>query len=180
MRGILVRLGKNLIKIAVVFLAIFYSIQVAYASPIAPKEIIELNNQIRIQNGLNPLSKSIELTIAAQKKATDLVNKNYWSHQTPEGKPFWVFVDKREYNWSHLGENLAADFVSAEGITNAWYNSELHRKNILGQNYQDIGVGISGNVVAVLYGTKSKSQIIHTLSNNIITIAFKLLDIFSF
>ena len=169
MRGILIRLGKNLTIFVVIFVTIFSFSQIASlpavalaeagASSITSDKIIELTNQKRIENGLTPLSFSSELSVSAQNKAIDLVKRNYWSHETPEGLPFWSFVNQQNYDWLYLGENLAADFETSEGIVNAWSRSDSHRKNILNENYQDIGVGISENIVVTIYGQQSKFQL---------------------
>jgi len=156
MRG-LIRLGKNWVAVLVITAIFSFSSQTAFASSITTEKIIELTNQKRIEYGVPPLSVSSQLTQAANKKAEDMVMRNYWSHTTPEGKPFWTFVDEYNYNWSYLGENLAADFDMAESAVDAWFNSPTHRKNILNPEYQDIGVGVYGDIVVALYGQKSKA-----------------------
>lgn len=154
MRG-LNRLGKNLITITISILVIFSYTHLALASEITPENIIRLTNQKRIENNVTPLSVSPLLTKAAINKAHDMATRGYWSHTTPEGEPFWAFANKQGYDWKYLGENLAADFDTAEAATNAWLKSPPHRKNILNQNYQEIGVGVSKNIVVVMFGRKS-------------------------
>ncbi|MCX6806659.1 MAG: CAP domain-containing protein [Candidatus Berkelbacteria bacterium] len=156
MRGI-VRSGKNLVITITAIFVVFSFVSVVHASPISQENVIKLTNQLRIQNNLPELIVSDELNRAAQRKAEDIVKRNYWSHQTPDGQPFWSFVDEKAYNWSNLGENLAADFKNSENMVSAWYASPSHKKNILNNDYQDIGVGIYQNTVAVAYGQKNES-----------------------
>jgi hypothetical protein len=167
MRGILIRLGKKLVKsrwlLVVILLTIFLIPNIALSSSISSGKVIELTNKLRIESGISPLNISPQLSAAAQDKAQDLVKRNYWSHETPEGYPFWIFADKQGYDWIYLGENLAADFKTPEGIVNAWFASPSHRKNILNKNYQDIGVGISDNIVVALYGTKNQLPVVNYL-----------------
>ena len=131
--------------------------QVVEAAPITQSEIIKETNQVRIKNGFLPLSVSVNLDLAAQNKVEDMVSKNYWSHETPDGKPFWYFVDKANYHWVNIGENLAANFKTSEGTLDAWLLSSSHRKNILNTKYDEIGVGVKDNIVVVLYGKENKS-----------------------
>lgn len=156
-----------------IFLLIFFPANTAFlpaealakagASPIAPEKIIELTNQKRIESGISALFISTQLTSAAQDKAVDLVKRNYWSHQTPEGEPFWSFADEQNYDWIYLGENLAADFETSEKIVDAWLSSPSHRKNLLNENYQDIGIGIYENIAVALYGTKNQFFLVNPL-----------------
>jgi len=145
------------IQIAIIFITVFSFVQIAQASPITSQNIVDLTNKTRIQNGFNELNISSELSKAAQDKAYDMVEKNYWSHQTIEGHPFWIFVDRKNYQWNHLGENIAADFNTAEGAMNGWLNSPSHQKNILNSDYQDIGVGAYNNIVVAYYGNQENS-----------------------
>ena len=183
MRGILIHLGEKIVVsrwlLVVSFLTIFLIPNISLASPITPEKIIELTNQKRIENGAQILSISPNLTQAAQDKAFDMVTRNYWSHETPESSPFWIFADKQNYNWAYLGENLAADFTNSEDVVEAWFLSPSHQRNILNGNYQDIGVGVYQNIVVAEYG-QEKQDFIHTLSNNFTSLVSKLLDIFSF
>jgi len=159
MRGINIRLGQLTITLVAIFLAIISYAQITLASPVAPNKIIELTNETRIKNNVNTLSVSSVLSESAQKKANDMIVRNYWSHETPDGAPFYSFVDRQNYDWQYLGENLAANFQTSENMQSAWLASELHRKNILNPNYQDVGVGISNDIVVVLYGRKDESNI---------------------
>lgn len=156
MRGT-IRSGKKLIITTVLILAVFSFVQITHASPITQENIFQLTNAIRIENNLTSLSVSEKLNEAAREKAEDMINRNYWAHSTPDGQPFWSFVNKTDYDWSYLGENLAADFKTSEGIVNAWYDSPTHRQNILNGNYEDIGIGMYQNIVVSIYGKKEQS-----------------------
>jgi uncharacterized protein YkwD len=145
------------IQIAIVFIAVFSFAQIVKASPITSQNIIDLTNKTRIQNGFNELNVSPELSNAASDKARDMVEKNYWSHKTIEGYPFWIFVDNKNYQWNHIGENIAADYKTSEGAINGWFESPSHQKNILNSDYQDIGVGVYKNIVVAYYGKPAVS-----------------------
>lgn len=105
--------------------------------------IIAATNSVRISHLLPPLSVSSQLTQAAQMKADDLVEYNYWSHTSPQGVTGWDFIQKAGYNYSIAGENLAQGFNSAENVMAAWMNSTSHRNNILSSSYCQIGVAVA-------------------------------------
>ena len=109
---------------------------------ITSEQLIALVNQKREENGLSALSISSELSTAAQNKAKDMFTKNYWAHNSPDGKTPWVFFKDANYNYVYAGENLARGFNTSEEVTNAWMASPDHRANMLSQNYTEVGFAV--------------------------------------
>lgn len=130
---------------AVTILAMFafgiITFALANASEISPENIVNLVNQERTANGVDPVKVNPELQSAAVAKSQDMIYRSYFDHyafgQTP-----WMFILKAGYNYSVAGENLAKGFSSSEGVVNAWMDSPEHRANILNPEYQEIGVGV--------------------------------------
>ena len=104
--------------------------------------IYSLSNEYRTQNGIESLKLNSKLTQAAQNKADDLCNNNYWSHQLKDGEGFEIFVTETGYKYELLGENLGRKFNSPERLMNAWKGSESHNKNLL-ENYKETGIGFN-------------------------------------
>lgn len=105
------------------------------------KRVLELVNQERAKNGLNALTLNNELTHIATIKATDMKDKNYFSHNSPTyGSPFDM-LQQFGVKYSYAGENIAAGQTSPEQVMNDWMNSSGHRANILNKNYTQLGVG---------------------------------------
>lgn len=105
--------------------------------------ILQLCNAERSKAGVSPLKANNDLTKLARMKSQDMVNKNYFSHQSPTyGSPFDMM---KNYGISYMyaGENIAMNQTADKAFT-AWMNSEGHRKNILNPNFTEIGVGIAG------------------------------------
>ena len=48
-------------------------------------------------------------------------------------------------NAKSVSENVAYGFITAQGVVNAWLNSEGHRKNIETPNHTDFGISIKQN-----------------------------------
>lgn len=104
-------------------------------------ELLRLINEQRTQNGLPELSFDAELQKVAKIKAQDLVNNNYFSHNSPTyGSPFDM-MKSFGITYRAAGENIAGN-SSLSGAVTAWMNSEGHRANILSNAYNYTGIGI--------------------------------------
>ncbi len=109
---------------------------------ISPSVLLTETNQQRILFHEPTLTLNQQLMNAAQTKAINMVQLNYWSHYTPSGEPPWTFISNAGYNYQSAGENLAYGFTTAQGLMTGWMNSPPHRKNILDSSYQNVGFGI--------------------------------------
>ena len=105
------------------------------------KEVFDLINKQRTQNGLSPLKENSELQRVARIKAQDMVNNNYFSHTSPTyGSPFDMMKSfKISYNTA--GENIAGNSSNSSAVT-AWMNSPGHRANILNGSFNQTGIGV--------------------------------------
>src|SRR3990167_3835487 len=111
------------------------------------EQLLTLLNQKRQENGLPLLSFSPELAAAAKNKANDMLFKNYWAHNSPDGKTPWEFFKEAGYSYVYAGENLARGFNTSLDVTNAWMASSSHKANILSSNYSDVGFAVvTGNL----------------------------------
>lgn len=119
----------------------------AFFSSASSTNIINLTNSSRQANGMHDLDVSEELNLAAYQKAQDMINNNYFSHESPSGARFWNWIIGAGYQYTTAGENLAMDFNSAEAVHNALMASATHRKNILNTNFTEIGISVvSGKI----------------------------------
>ncbi len=104
-------------------------------------EVVILVNQERAKAGLKPLKLDPALSKVALTKSEDMLNNNYFSHQSPTyGSPFDM-MKKFGIKYKTAGENIAKGQKTAADVMKAWMNSEGHRKNILNPTFTDIGVG---------------------------------------
>ncbi len=137
-----------------------------YATSISSTDIIQLSNIQRHNHGLSELRQNSQLARAAQEKARDMFARGYWAHNAPDGTQPWYFITNTGYNYLQAGENLARDFNNAPDVVTAWMNSDSHRKNLLSQNYHDIGVavvngelnGVSTTLVVQMFGSSRSSN----------------------
>lgn len=105
------------------------------------QEVFDLINKQRQDNGLEALKIDDEVQNVARIKAKDMVDNNYFAHNSPTyGTPFEM-MKNFGIKYKAAGENIAGN-SSNQGAVTAWMNSEGHRKNILSNNYNYTGVAV--------------------------------------
>lgn len=114
-----------------------------YATDMSATALLNDTNQQRVANGLGSLALNSLLSQAAQAKANDMASRDYWSHNTPDGKTPWTFIVATGYNYQTAGENLAYGFTTASDAITGWMNSPEHRANILNTTFQQVGFGVA-------------------------------------
>lgn len=103
--------------------------------------IIAETNQQRIKQGLPALRENAQLNSAAQKKADDMLARQYFAHEASTGEGAQELVEGVGYEFLALGENLAMGNYESDGVlVRAWMDSPGHRENILGLQFSEIGV----------------------------------------
>lgn len=118
------------------------------------KEVVDLVNIERSKAGLNPLTLDSSVSNVATKKSQDMIDNNYFSHNSPTyGSPFDM-LKKFGISYKTAGENIAMGQKTPKEVVNAWMNSEGHRKNILNPNFSKIGVGVAQKSGGSLYWTQ--------------------------
>ncbi len=103
-----------------------------------------LLNADRAANGLPPLRINMKLTSLAEDYAQDMINRNFFAHNNPEGQTPFDRMRARGIPFGYAGENLAIN-NSVANAENAFMNSSGHRANILNPHYTQVGVGVRYN-----------------------------------
>lgn len=137
-----------------------------YATNINAESLLSLTNQKRLEQGIGPLTLNPLLAKAAYEKGVDMMEKDYWSHTSPEGLTPWYWIKNNGYVYTYAGENLARDFNDSSAVVEAFMRSPTHRENILNSNYQDIGLavidgnfnGLETTLVVQLFGAQVASK----------------------
>lgn len=149
-------------------LRIFLPQSITFASGgIDSTYLMQLVNGERTQRFLPGLTTNSKLNSVATDKASDMLNRSYFSHIDPDGNYVWPRIEASGYKpYSTLGENLAMDFTSAESVVSAWMNSPTHRTNIVNEKFEDQGMAAIAGVfepghdsilIANLFGKLIKS-----------------------
>jgi len=106
--------------------------------------LLTLINQARTDQGLATLTLRSPLTAAARVHSADMACNNFISHTGSDGSRPADRVAAQGYSFTWIGENIYAGGGSNNTPERAfewWMNSTPHRNNILGPNYQSIGIG---------------------------------------
>lgn len=105
------------------------------------KEVFDLINKQRTNNGLAALKNDSEVQRVAKIKAQDMVDNNYFSHTSPTyGSPFDM-LKSFKISYKTAGENIAGNSSNSSAVT-AWMNSSGHKANILNSNFNYTGIGV--------------------------------------
>lgn len=116
---------------------------VASATTLNAREVINLTNNARLENGQKALKENSQLTLAAHRKISDMIQLQYFEHKSPTGKEPADIIEAAGYAYVVVGENLAeGDFADSADLVQGWMNSPGHRANILNEKFTEIGVAV--------------------------------------
>lgn len=107
------------------------------------RTVLELINEQRRHANRRPLKVSRQLRIAAHGRARDMAKRNYFSHVTPDGEPWYRRVERAlgTRGW-HIGENIAQNQETASEVVIDWMRSPGHRENILAAHFTHMGLSL--------------------------------------
>lgn len=150
-----------------------------------PNVLINHTNEARLDNNLPELRYSQKLTDAAKAKVSHMIENDYFAHTSPDGISPWFWVEEEDYQYRHVGENLALGFRDSRATVDAWLNSPGHRRNILNSDFTEIGIAVmperengQGDVFIVqLFGTPQDSRPVITSNETVVESAPQLITL---
>ncbi len=77
----------------------------------------------------------------ARAHSTDMGTRNYFDHNSLDGRTPFQRMMAAGYNSSPMGENIAAGNATAEATVTQWMNSPGHCRNIMNPGFRVLGVG---------------------------------------
>jgi uncharacterized protein YkwD len=145
------------LAVAVAFLFVLTSV-FAYASPSrifgwdagsfsssSESTLVTLTNRARANAGLRSLRVDSTLTSVARWRSKDMITRDYFSHDIPGYGKVWDKLHAIGYCYKVAGENIGwnnyPDDVATAAIQDMFMNSAGHRANILGKDWDHIGIG---------------------------------------
>lgn len=105
------------------------------------KELLNMVNAARDQNGLSVLQYDKAVENVAMLKARDMRDNNYFAHRSPTYGDPHEMLTRFGVKWTASGENIAAGYQSAGAVHEGWMNSPGHRANILNSKFTHVGFG---------------------------------------
>lgn len=110
-------------------------------------------NVERQKIGLASLRRNAQLDAAAKLKLDDMLAKNYFAHQSPDGHGHQYWIAQSGYVGTYEGENLARFFKTTPETIAGWVASPTHYANISKAQYTETGIAVSGSYVVQLFAT---------------------------
>jgi uncharacterized protein YkwD len=108
------------------------------------RQIVELTNIYRQQNGVKPLENDYWLSLLAQNHSKDMAIENYFSHESPSAGNLSERLKSLGIEHKKAGENIATNYVDAIEAVHGWLNSPAHRSVLLDSEATEIGTGAYG------------------------------------
>ena len=108
-----------------------------------------LVNALRAKRGLAALTTNKKLTKAARTHSVAMVARNFFAHETPEGRTLERRLRAVRYRPVEAGENIGAGagtLGSPYAMVLAWWESPPHRANLLNGRFRDAGIGVSAGM----------------------------------
>lgn len=121
------------------------------------KEVFELTNNLRKQEGKSPLKLSPELSWTARKWSDQMGRVGVISHAGFPGARNTTFREEFGSSTSMTAENVAMNYTGTNSVAatfyKMWETSRGHRVNML-SNAGSIGIGIAKNSRGAWYATQ--------------------------
>jgi uncharacterized protein YkwD len=118
-----------------------YKVESPQARPELESQMLELVNKERVREGLAPLAADPEMREVARRHSTDMFQRGYFAHATPEGRSPFDRMREGGVQFRTAGENLALAptlTIAHRGLM----NSPGHRANILQRQFGRVGIGV--------------------------------------
>ncbi len=120
-------------------------------------DLLDLVNAARANDGKNPLKLDTKLIAAAEVHANDMNDNNIFSHTGSDGSSVSDRVNRQDYSWNAVAENIANGQRNAQQVHDAWMNSPGHRTNILNARYTEIGLSRVANLWVQVFANPSNA-----------------------
>ncbi len=108
-------------------------------------QLVALTNQSRAAAGRKALKVDSALRSIARWRSKDMIQRDYFSHDIPGGGRVFDVMSDKGYCYHVAGENIgwnnASDANATQKIQNMFMGSSGHRANILGKDWDVIGIG---------------------------------------
>ena len=113
------------------------------SAPQLQAAVVCLVNIERESRHLPALKASSRLNRSAQGWTNTMVSHRLFSH----GADFSARITAVGFDWSNVGENIAAGFSTPASVVKGWMASTGHCQNILSPIYRNVGTGLSARAI---------------------------------
>jgi len=109
--------------------------------PAEAQEFVSLVNDHRESEGLEPLVWDTALASVAVAHSEDMRDRNFFSHDNPDGEDPFDRMRAAGISFQRAGENIASGYRTGQAVLDGWLASEGHRTNIETAAYTHHGLG---------------------------------------
>ena len=85
------------------------------------------------------------LARVARSHSEDMASRNSFSHNSRDGTPPEVRVERAGYDYGRTAENIAVGQATPEAAMTMWLNSPGHCANLMSAEYTEMGAGMASN-----------------------------------
>ncbi len=117
------------------------------------QKLLNLINADRAKNGLPPLVLDPELSNLARLKSSDMNDNHYFAHESPTYGNAAQMLSSFQFDYRGVGENIA-HHANVEKAQAAFMSSDGHRRNVLGSQWDKVGIGVSIDENGFVYVTE--------------------------
>ncbi|MBM3230962.1 CAP domain-containing protein [Candidatus Peregrinibacteria bacterium] len=125
--------------------------------------LLEAINIERAVQAHTALTLNAQLSLSAQRHAEDMIARDYFAHENPEGLRVGDRVRATGYGDLNaqkcrcsyrisIAENLAKGQKFVNHVIQSWLDSPKHREALLADVYDEVGIGIAGDVWVLNFG----------------------------
>jgi uncharacterized protein YkwD len=91
------------------------------------------------------LTLNSRLTSAAYGHSADMAANNYFSHTSLDGRSMVDRINATGYDWSTVGENIAAGYGTMQQVVDGWMASDGHCANLMNPRFTEMGLACARN-----------------------------------
>ncbi len=100
------------------------------------------------------VSWNSQLETAALHHSSDMKQKNYFSHEAPDGSDAGDRIQRAGYQWGAFGENIGMGYANEQAVIRGWLASPGHCRNIMNKLYKEMGVARVGSYWTMVMASK--------------------------
>lgn len=118
-------------------------------------QLFDLTNSERVKRDLSALDFNQSVRTTARNHSADMAENNYFDHTDLKGKTPFDRLSEDHISYRSAGENIGQGQTSSIFVHQGLMNSSGHRKNILYEDYDEMGVGVAFNEENAPYYTEN-------------------------
>lgn len=107
------------------------------------KQIVDLVNVYRLHHQRKPLIVNPLASMVAEANSEDMAKQNFSSKEM-KIKDLHARLEEANIVFEQAAVNTATRYYDAAETVHGWTNSDVHRKTLLGEQYNQTGVGVFG------------------------------------